>query len=69
LSDEGIGIPNEIKYKIFDEGFQYGENGHTSIGLYIVQKTVEDYGGEVFVEDNKPQGAVFIVHLRKTIER
>jgi len=69
FADEGIGIPNEIKYKIFDEGFQYGENGHTGIGLYIVQKTIDDYDGEIFVEDNKPQGAVFVIRLKKTIER
>ena len=67
--DYGIGIPDEYKHRIFDEGFSYGKTGHTGIGLYIVWQTIEDYDGEVFVEDNKPQGAVFIVHLRKTIER
>ena len=69
FADYGIGIPADLKYKIFEEGFSYGKAGHTGIGLYIVQKTVDDYGGEVFVEDNKPQGAVFVVRLRKTIER
>jgi len=69
FSDYGISIPADLKYKIFEEGFSYGKAGHTGIGLYIVQKTVDDYGGEVFVEDNKPQGAVFVVRLRKTIER
>jgi signal transduction histidine kinase len=66
--DYGIGIPDEIKDKIFDEGFHYGETGHTGIGLYIVQTTVEEYGGMVFVEDNTPQGAVFIIRLKKAIE-
>ncbi|MDP8227083.1 MAG: PAS domain S-box protein [Candidatus Celaenobacter polaris] len=69
FTDYGIGIPDEIKYKIFDEGFQYGETGHTGIGLYIVKHTVEDYDGIVFVEDNKPNGAVFVIRLKKTIER
>ncbi len=69
FTDNGIGIPDEIKDKIFDEGFHYGESGHTGIGLYIVWQTIEDYDGEVFVEDNKPQGAVFVIRLRKTIER
>jgi PAS domain S-box-containing protein len=69
FTDYGIGIPDEMKDKIFDEGFQYGETGHTGIGLYIVQQTVEEYDGEVFVEDNKPNGAVFIIRLRKIIER
>ena len=69
FTDYGIGIPDEMKDKIFDEGFQYGETGHTGIGLYIVQQTIDDYDGEVSVEDNKPNGAVFIIRLRKVIER
>ena len=69
FTDYGIGIPDEMKDKIFDEGFQYGETGHTGIGLYIVQQTIDDYDGEVSVDDNKPNGAVFIIRLRKVIER
>ncbi len=68
FKDYGIGIPDEIKDKVFDEGFHYGETGHTGIGLYIVQTTVEEYGGEVFVEDNEPNGAIFIIRLKKAIE-
>lgn len=67
FKDHGTGIPDGIKDKIFDEGFHYGESGHTGIGLYIVKKTIEEYGGEVSVEDNKPSGAVFVICLRKTI--
>jgi PAS domain S-box-containing protein len=69
LADNGIGIPDEIKDKIFDEGFHYGESGHTGIGLYIVKRTIEEYNGEVFLEDNQPHGAVFIIRLKKTIEK
>jgi len=69
FKDYGIGIPDEIKDKVFDEDFHYGETGHTGIGLYIVQTTVKEYGGEVFLEDNTPQGAVFIIRLKKTIDR
>jgi len=68
FKDYGTGVPDEIKDKIFDEGFHYGETGHTGIGLYIVQKTVEEYDGEVTVEDNKPHGAIFIIRMKKTIE-
>jgi len=68
FADRGIGIPDGIKDKIFDEGYHFGKAGHTGIGLYIVRRTVEEYGGEVFVEDNKPKGAVFVVRLRRAIE-
>jgi two-component system sensor kinase len=50
-----------VKEKIFDEGFSYGERRGTGLGLYLVKKTMERYGGSVRVEDNKPQGAVFVL--------
>ena len=67
FKDYGIGVPDEIKDKVFDKDFHYGETGHTGIGLFIVRKTIEEYGGEVFVEDNEQQGAVFIIRLKKAI--
>ncbi len=69
IADHGIGIPDEYKYDIFEKGFKYGPHGHTGIGLYIVQKTIEDYGGTIHVEDNKPHGAVFVLRLRKVIKK
>ncbi len=69
FKDYGTGIPDEIKDKIFDEGFHYGKSGHTGIGLFIVKKTIEEYGGEVSVKDNKPSGAIFVIRLKKTVER
>ena len=64
IADYGIGIPDKIKKKIFDEGFIYGKKGHTGIGLYIVNESVKRWGGEISVEDNKPKGTVFILHLQ-----
>ncbi len=69
VDDYCISIPAEIKDKIFVEGFHYGENGYTGIGLYIVKTTVEEYSGEVFVEDNTLNGTVFVNRLKKTIRR
>ncbi|MDP8269724.1 MAG: tetratricopeptide repeat-containing sensor histidine kinase [Candidatus Tenebribacter davisii] len=66
IKDFGIGIPNEIKEKIFEKGFIYGKTGHTGIGLYIVKQTIEGYGGEIYAEDNEPTGVIFVIRLRKT---
>lgn len=63
IADYGKGIPDEIKDKLFSEGFAYGETGHTGLGLYIMRKTIERYGGKVKIEDNKPRGAVFVLTL------
>jgi len=67
FSDNGIGIPDKIKGKIFAEGFHYGKTGHTGIGLHIVKKTIKRYGGSISVEDNKPNGTNFIINLRKSL--
>ncbi len=63
IADYGKGIPDEVKKQLFQEGFVYGETGHTGLGLYIVRKTIERYGGKVWIKDNKPKGAVFILEL------
>ncbi len=63
IADNGRGIPQEIKEKIFDEGFSYGDNKGSGLGLYIVKKTIERYGGSIQIKDNKPYGTVFIITL------
>jgi len=61
IADYGVGISNEIKKKIFEEHFSYGETGGTGLGLYIAKKTIERYGGRIHVEDNEPGGTVFVI--------
>lgn len=63
IADEGIGIPNEIKPRIWQEGFKYGKSGQTGLGLFIVKRILERYGGTISVEDNVPRGTVFVVRL------
>ena len=65
IADYGIGIPDTIKNRIFEEGFSYGEVRSSGIGLYIVKKVMERYDGEITVEDNKPNGAVFVLKFKK----
>jgi signal transduction histidine kinase len=63
IADNGIGIPDELKDKVFQEGFSHGVNAGTGLGLYLVSKAVERYGGDVRVEDSIPHGATFIISL------
>uniref|UniRef100_A0A7C4S8U7 histidine kinase n=1 Tax=Geoglobus ahangari TaxID=113653 RepID=A0A7C4S8U7_9EURY len=65
IADYGKGIPDDLKEKIFEKGFRYGESANTGLGLYIVKKIIERMGGEVQIEDNQPGGSVFILRLRK----
>jgi PAS domain S-box-containing protein len=61
--DHGSGIPDNIKERIFEETFKSGKTAGTGIGLYIVKKTVERYGGSITVEDTNGGGATFILLL------
>jgi two-component system sensor kinase len=63
ISDDGNGIDEEIKHHIFDEGFSCGSGSHSGLGLYIVKKIVERYGGNIIVENNIPRGTTFVLEL------
>ncbi len=63
IEDNGPGILDEEKDQIFQEGEKGLDSDGTGLGLYLVQTLVDDYGGAVWVEDNKPEGSVFIVEL------
>jgi len=65
IEDDGSGIPDDIKEKIFEKGFKSGTNAGTGLGLYMVREIAESYGGSVEVEDSELGGAGFTVHLRK----
>ena len=69
IADDGIGIPDDWKEKIFDENVTYGESGHTGIGLYIAKKALENYSGTIYVEDNQPKGSVFVIILRAMVNK
>ena len=62
IADYGVGILDEIKEQIFEESFVYGKTGGTGLGLYIVKKAMETYGGHVHVEDNTPRGEFLFWH-------
>ena len=69
FSDNGKGIPDTIKDRIFEEGFHYGDTGNTGIGLYIVRQSIESYGGRITVADNKPRGTMFEIILRRALKQ
>jgi signal transduction histidine kinase len=63
IADNGPGIPESRKDEIFARGEKGLESAGTGLGLYLVETLVDRYGGDVWVEDNEPEGAVFIVEL------
>jgi PAS domain S-box-containing protein len=65
IADNGPGIRDEHKELIFEEGEKGLDSDGTGLGLYLVQTLVERYGGDVWVEDNDPEGSVFVLELRR----
>jgi len=64
IADYGKGIPHEIRDKVFDEEFKFGECAGIGLGLYIVKRLIEKYEGRIWIEDNEPSGTVFVIRLK-----
>ena len=65
VADNGPGIPEPQRERIFGKGERSLESSGTGIGLYLVQTLIDQYGGEIRVENNEPEGAVFTLTLPK----
>jgi signal transduction histidine kinase len=68
IADQGPGIPDEEKGKIFKRFYRIGNESvrttqGTGLGLYLCKKISTDHHGSIRVSDNQPTGANFIVQL------
>jgi two-component system nitrogen regulation sensor histidine kinase NtrY len=62
VTDDGCGLPPEIRTKIFEPYFSTKENG-TGLGLTIVSQIVEDHRGYIRALPNDPRGTRFTIEL------
>ena len=68
VSDEGAGIPEDMRERVFERFFRLDssrnrETGGTGLGLAIVKHAAESFNGTVRVEDSPTGGASFIVEI------
>jgi len=63
ITDHGRGVPESIRNTLFEPFVSAGKENGTGLGLTVVQKIVQDHGGEVAVERTSPEGTVFRVKL------
>lgn len=68
FKDEGEGIPDAEKSKIFNRFYRIGnENTRrsqgTGLGLFLTKKIVLQHGGQIIVKNNVPKGSIFEITL------
>lgn len=68
VMDEGKGISDEEKKRVFEKFYRVGDektrtSKGTGLGLYIVNYLVQQHGGTIKILDNKPKGTVFQVEF------
>jgi C4-dicarboxylate-specific signal transduction histidine kinase len=63
VSDEGPGVPTELRSAIFNPFFSTRSGTTGGLGLSITRRIVQDAGGEIRVSDRDAGGAEFAVRL------
>lgn len=68
IADEGPGIPEQEKSKIFDKFYRIGNEESrktkgTGLGLYLSSRIVAGHKGRILIKDNTPNGCVFEITL------
>ena len=66
IKDEGPGIPDEEKKKIFTKFYRIGnettrKTQGTGLGLYLCRKIARSHNGDISVTNNEPCGSNFVV--------
>jgi signal transduction histidine kinase len=59
VKDTGRGIPELIRSRLFEPFVSHGKENGTGLGLTVVQKIIQDHGGDVTVEKTSSSGTVF----------
>lgn len=64
VADQGLGIPNEEKSRIFNKFYRIGDENTrkqqgTGLGLFLVKYLVEQHNGSISVQKNSPKGTIF----------
>lgn len=66
VNDQGKGIPDEEKPKVFDKFYRIGNElsrntQGTGLGLYLCKKIAEVHNADITITDNKPNGTTFTI--------
>ncbi|MBV9104406.1 MAG: cyclic nucleotide-binding domain-containing protein [Verrucomicrobia bacterium] len=65
ISDNGPGVPESIRSRIFEPFVSYGKKYGTGLGMAIAKSTVDAHGGRIWLESEMGKGTTFHVVLPK----
>ena len=68
IKDNGPGIDDEEKKKVFDKFYRVGNEATkrakgTGLGLYLSKKIIQNHGGNIFIQNNTGGGSIFTVQI------
>lgn len=61
VSDNGMGMSEDIQARIYDSGFSTKDNEGRGIGLYLVNEIVQKGNGTMEVTSEVNKGTTFII--------
>lgn len=59
IADNGPGIADAVRDRLFEPFVSHGKENGTGMGLTVVQKILQDHGGDVTVERTSASGTTF----------
>ena len=68
VSDDGPGLPEETRERLFDAFHPGGRKGGFGLGLSIAAELVRGHGGNLNLAATGPEGTTFEIHLPKCVE-
>jgi K+-sensing histidine kinase KdpD len=74
VKDEGKGIPDEEKKKVFTKFYRIGNTATraakgTGLGLYLTDRILHRHNANISVTDNIPAGSIFTISLPVAIQK
>jgi len=63
IADNGPGIAEAVRDRLFEPFVSHGKENGTGMGLTVVQKILQDHGGDVGVEQTSASGTTFRVSV------
>jgi signal transduction histidine kinase len=67
IEDDGPGVPEAIRRRMFEPFITYGKKGGTGLGMAISKATMDAHGGKIWLESESKRGATFRLLVPKKL--